>query len=47
MLGISGYGQELYAPETMLDTARDLISDDVEILEEEMYESLTASDRQI
>jgi hypothetical protein len=30
----------------MLDTARDLISDDVEILEEEMYESLDSpSDR--
>jgi len=46
VLGISGYGQELYVPETMLDTARDLISDDVEILEEEMYESLDSpSDR--
>lgn len=36
MLGVPGYGVELYVPETMLEMAQDLISEDAAIEEEEL-----------
>ncbi len=36
VLGMSGYGTELFVPQTMLEMAQDLLSEDAQIDQEEM-----------